>query len=83
MATIKTAISIEKPIFDRADALARELNISRSRLFATAVREFLERYQNKKLFQAINDAHDDFSEPEAAITEKMKSRHMEMVKDQW
>ncbi len=83
MANIKTAISIEKPIFDQANALARELNISGSRLFATAVREFLQRHQNRKLLQDINDAYDDLPRPEPDITRKMKSRHMEMVKDQW
>jgi hypothetical protein len=34
MANIKTAISIEKPIFEQMNVLAKDLNISRSRLFA-------------------------------------------------
>ena len=33
MPNVKTAISIEKPIFDQMDALAKELKVSRSRAF--------------------------------------------------
>jgi metal-responsive CopG/Arc/MetJ family transcriptional regulator len=41
MPTIKTAISIEKPIFEQMDVLAKNLKISRSRLFVLAAQEFL------------------------------------------
>ena len=38
---MKTAISIPDKVFDSADRLARELNISRSQLYAKAVEEFV------------------------------------------
>lgn len=54
MATIKTAISIPKKLFEAANQLAAELNISRSRLFALAVQEFIERRKNRELLGQIN-----------------------------
>ncbi len=38
---MKTAISIPDEIFDSADALAEEMGVSRSQLYATAVAEFV------------------------------------------
>ncbi len=83
MPNIKTGISIEKPIFDQVNELAQNLNISRSRLFVMAVQEFIQRHKNMELLQAINEAYDDLQEPETKIVEKMRPRHLKMVKDQW
>jgi metal-responsive CopG/Arc/MetJ family transcriptional regulator len=83
MPNIKTAISIEKPIFDQVKDLAKYLNISRSRLFAIAAQEFIQRHKNIELLQAINEAYEDLPEPETKIVEKMRPRHLKMVKNQW
>ena len=84
MANIKTAISIDKPLFEQMDDLAHELNTSRSRIFSLAAKEFIQRHKNLKLLEAINAAYDDFpDEKEASLTSAMRSRHLNMVKDQW
>jgi len=83
MPNIKTAISIEKPIFDQVNDLAKILNISRSRLFVIAAQEFIQRHTNIELFQAINDAYDDLPAVDSEIVDKMRPRHLKMVKDQW
>ena len=54
MPNIKTAISIEKPILDQVNDLAKKLNISRSRLFVIAAQEYIQRHTNIELLQAIN-----------------------------
>ena len=82
MANIKTAISIEKPIFEQMNVLAKDLNISRSRLFALAAQEFIQRHKNIKLFQSLNEAYDDFPESDPIVS-KMRPRHLKMVKEQW
>ncbi len=82
MPNIKTAISIEKLIFEQMDILAKNLNISRSRLFALAAEEFIQRHKNKELLESLNKAYDDLSEPDAIIP-KMRSKHYKMVKDKW
>jgi metal-responsive CopG/Arc/MetJ family transcriptional regulator len=84
MANIKTAISIDKPLFEQVDDLAHELKTSRSRIFAIAAKEFIQRHKNLKLLKAINAAYDDFPDvKEASLKSAMRSRHLKMVKDQW
>ena len=83
MPNIKTAISIEKPIFDQVNDLAKNLNISRSRLFVIAAQEFIQRHTNMELFQAINDAYDDLPDADTKIVDKMRPRHLKMLEDQW
>ena len=82
MPNIKTAISIEKPIFEQMNVLAKDLNISRSRLFALAAQEFIQRHKNIQLLQSLNEAYDDLSESEPIVS-KMRPRHSKMVKEQW
>ena len=84
MANIKTAISIEKPLFEEVDALAQELKISRSHLFRLAAQEFIQRHKSRKLLDAINAAYDDVPDPcEQTLQRQMRSRHHELVKGQW
>jgi len=84
MTTIKTAISIDKPLFEQMDALAHDMNTSRSRIFAMAASEFIDRHKNLKLLEAINAAYVDFPDSnEATLRSEMRSRHLKMVKDQW
>lgn len=59
MTIVKTAISIQKSLFQRAEEIAKEMKISRSRLFVLAVEDFIRRYQNKLLLEEINQAYSD------------------------
>jgi len=82
MANMKTAISIEKSIFKQMDALAKKTKISRSRLFAIAAREFIQRNKNIDLLKSLNAAYDDLPETESLVA-NMRSTHYKIVKDQW
>ena len=84
MRSIKTAISLDKTLFEQIEALAKEMQVSRSRLFVLAAQEFLERHKNVKMLESINTAYDDMptAEEEKLIAE-MKDRHSEVVKEQW
>lgn len=84
MANVKTAISLKKTLFDQMDALAGELNIPRSRLFALALEEFIRRYQSKQLLEQINEAYSDSPEPdEQAYLQTMKSQQRKLVEGEW
>ena len=84
MANIKTAISIDKPLFEEVDNLAQEMKTSRSRIFVMAAAEFIQRRKNQKILEAINNAYDDIpDEHEKSLSSMMKSQHLKMVKDQW
>jgi metal-responsive CopG/Arc/MetJ family transcriptional regulator len=54
---MKTAISLPEDLFHRAEAAARKLRMSRSQLYATAIREFIERRQAAKITQHLNEVY--------------------------
>jgi hypothetical protein len=64
MTIVKTAISIQKNLFQQAEEIAKEMKISRSRLFVLAVEDFIRRYENKMLLEQINRAYADGPDPE-------------------
>jgi len=51
---MKTAVSIPDPIFEEADDLAKKLGMSRSQLYATAVSQFIESFQDEAVTTALN-----------------------------
>ncbi len=53
---MKTAISIPDPLFQRGEALARRLSMSRSQLFRAALEEFLARHDEDTVTTAIDRA---------------------------
>jgi metal-responsive CopG/Arc/MetJ family transcriptional regulator len=82
MANVKTAISLQQSLFEQVEALAQELQISRSRLFVLAVEAFIQRYQNQKLLEAINEAYDDLPDAEEeSLRKKMRQQHRQLVED--
>ncbi|MBI1879035.1 MAG: hypothetical protein HYR94_12595 [Chloroflexi bacterium] len=84
MANVKTAISLQKSLFEQAEALADELNVSRSRLLALALEDFIRRFQNQKLLEQINRAYDDAPDPtELARLRQMRRQHRRIVEEEW
>lgn len=84
MGNVKTAISVDKPLFEQVNILANEMNTSRSRIFSLAAKEFIQRHKNQKLLEAINAAYDDIpDEKESTLKSAMRSRHLDMVQNQW
>lgn len=51
---MKTAISIPDTTFKAAEQLAKRLGVSRSRLFASAVKAYVESHQNGSVTEALN-----------------------------
>ena len=84
MANVKTAISIDRTLFEQVNKLADELNVSRSHLFVLAVEEFLQRYENQRLLEQLNQAYDDLPLPEEErILEGMRLSHRQLVEGEW
>ena len=54
---MKTAISIPDSIFQAADALAKQLGISRSELYSTAVAEYLSRRHGEQITARLDAVH--------------------------
>jgi antitoxin MazE6 len=51
---MKTAISLPDPLFKEAEAAAKDLGLSRSKLIQTALEEFLKRRQDERVTAALN-----------------------------
>ncbi|WP_293912983.1 ChpI protein [Deinococcus sp.] len=64
---MKTAISIEDDLFGKGEELARELEISRSELYATALREYIKVRRDEAVTKALNRVYGDpaSDDPEA------------------
>jgi len=84
MSSTKTAISIQEELFEEAESLARELHISRSRLFVLALQDFIERHRNQKLLNEINSAYEDQTDPAESIRlRSMRRRQRQIVEGEW
>jgi len=84
MENVKTAISIQKSLFEQAEDLARKLKVSRSRLFVMALEDYLRRQQNQELLAQINAAYADEPDPvEQSLRRKLKRQHRKVVEGEW
>lgn len=82
MSTVKTAVSIDKGLFEKAEALAQERGIPRSQVFAQALEEYLERLENQRLFDQINAAYEaQPDDEEIAYRRQFRRRHRQIAED--
>lgn len=51
---MKTAISIPDPVFEEAEDLARRLRLSRSELYARAVRAYIDAHSGTRIREALD-----------------------------
>ena len=84
MQSIKTAISIDKSLFAQANALARKLKVSRSRLFVLALEDFIQEQENRELLEKINAVYaDEPDESEKVLRRKVRKSHRRLIEGQW
>lgn len=84
MQAIKTAISIEKKLFDQAENIARSMKVSRSKLFVMALQDFIEHQKNKELLAQINAAYaGEPDETEQTLRRKSRRQHLRIVEGEW
>jgi metal-responsive CopG/Arc/MetJ family transcriptional regulator len=81
---MKTAISIEDGLLREADATARQMGLSRSRLFALAVADFLQRRRQEQMLRQLNEVYADGMDPgEKRLLKAMKAKFRGTIKDRW
>jgi predicted transcriptional regulator len=54
---MKTAVSVPDDLFRLAEAAARRLQVSRSKLYATAISEFLNRQRSNAVTERLNEVY--------------------------
>ncbi|TAK11634.1 MAG: hypothetical protein EPO32_11420 [Anaerolineae bacterium] len=79
MPNVKTAISLPEKLFDESNDLAEQLEISRSRLIALALQEFLQRHHNRRALNDLNLALADLEDDEDDLG--LLARAAERLKD--
>jgi metal-responsive CopG/Arc/MetJ family transcriptional regulator len=84
MTSIKTAVSLQKSLLDRAERMARSLKVSRSHLVALALEDYLERQHSRKILEQINAAHANEPDPEERRLMRMtRKTHRRIVGGEW
>ena len=54
---MKTVVSLPDPVFEAAEALARRLRVSRSQLYADAIRRFVEEQRWRGVTELLNQVY--------------------------
>jgi metal-responsive CopG/Arc/MetJ family transcriptional regulator len=87
VSSVKTAVSIDKDVFEEAERLAGELHVSRSQLVTMALRRLVRSYENRALLDEINASVDALTEEEiaddAAALAYMRQRHRAQLEGGW
>jgi metal-responsive CopG/Arc/MetJ family transcriptional regulator len=52
--SMKVALSIPDELFDSAETLVKQMRMSRSRLYATALAEFVAKHRGRKTTERLN-----------------------------
>jgi metal-responsive CopG/Arc/MetJ family transcriptional regulator len=82
---MKTAISIPNDLFKSVDELSAEMDLSRSQIFADAMRAYLHQRKSEKMLRAINEVYScPETEEEAMVRKQSKKRYVKTLKHaQW
>ena len=54
---MKIALSIPDDLFDSGETLSKRLGVSRSRLYATALAEFVAKHRGRKITERLNTVY--------------------------
>jgi metal-responsive CopG/Arc/MetJ family transcriptional regulator len=83
MAGVKTAISLQKDLFNQVNNLAKEKHISRSRLFTLAVEDYLKKNENRKILTEINAAYNDTpGDEETRVSQAMRQKQRKNIEEE-
>lgn len=85
MSTVKTAISIEKSLFDDIDRAAKRLHITRSNFFSQAAAYMVDRSRDNDLLKKINAGCETVVEDsrEQHRRKLEKQYHTGRISDRW
>ncbi|WP_067766607.1 hypothetical protein [Nostoc sp. NIES-3756] len=54
---MKTAISLPDSVFEEAEALAKQLGLSRSELYTKALQAYLQKYNHNQILDKLNEVY--------------------------
>ncbi len=80
----EVTFSIDTSLLSKVENLARSLNISPGGLFVMALEDFIHKYENQQLLEAIDAACT--AEPDSAevqMLQKMRPSHKRLIEGEW
>jgi metal-responsive CopG/Arc/MetJ family transcriptional regulator len=81
---MKTAVSMDDDLLRDADQTARQMGLSRSRLFALAVGDFLQRHHQQDMLRRLNEVYRGGLEPaEKRLLKGIKAKVHRAVRERW
>jgi metal-responsive CopG/Arc/MetJ family transcriptional regulator len=72
---MKTAISLADDLFHAVNQLAHQEHLSRSEIFARAVKEYLDRQQNRQTLEILNQVYQKTETREEQKLRKQRKRY--------
>ena len=79
MTSVKIAVSIPQELFDRAETEAGTLQVSRSKLFANAMEEYLYQQENRRICEEIDAAYGEPDPEEKAFLETSRRAYARVL----
>jgi predicted transcriptional regulator len=80
LSPMKTAVSLPDELFRRAERLAGRLGIPRSRLYAQALAEYLERHRHDGVTEALDAIYRAES---SALDEELEKAQRRVLDEDW
>lgn len=78
---MKTAISLPKDVFEKAERLAKRTRKSRSQLYCEAIREYVARHSPDELTEALDRVIEENGQPEGELARLASAETLARV--QW
>lgn len=78
---MKTAISLPDSVFEQAEALARQLGVSRSELYTKALQAYLKRYNRDRILSKLNQVYAQESSELDSVMARMQ--FMSLPHEDW
>jgi metal-responsive CopG/Arc/MetJ family transcriptional regulator len=78
---MKTAISIPQTIFESAEKLAEKMGLSRSQLYVTAIRDYVEGHMDETVTAKLNEV---YAQQDSKLNPALKKLQTKSIpKDRW
>jgi metal-responsive CopG/Arc/MetJ family transcriptional regulator len=78
---MKVALSLPDDLFNSAEALSKRLGLSRSRLYATALEDFVAKHQSKKVTERLDAVYASHESRVDRGTRRLQARSV--AKNTW
>lgn len=78
---MKVALSIPDDLFESAETLGKRLGLSRSRLYATALADYLAKHRGRKTTERLNAVYAD--KPEQVDPTLRRAQSKTIGRDRW